>query len=196
MAETAQASGRAFLGLLWYVRDQHGVEELRRAIDRADPSTREVFAQPIKVGDWYPYASYVGFLRALDQHLGAGDGALCRHLGSVAGQRDVGSIFRIYLPVQNAERLIQSCERIWPAYYRDAGRMEAVAWSPDDTCLRIYDFPAMDPHHCRLMEGWMISTMDSIGYHVNDDARESQCQSRGGPYHEFRCTWRPMSEAR
>jgi hypothetical protein len=39
------------------------------------------------------------------------------------------------------------------------------------------------------MEGWMISTMDTIGFQVNEDAEEALCQSRGGPYHEFRCTW-------
>jgi hypothetical protein len=39
------------------------------------------------------------------------------------------------------------------------------------------------------MEGWMISTMEAIGCRVNDDARETECTSRGGEHHEFSCTW-------
>jgi hypothetical protein len=79
---------------------------------------------------------------------------------------------------------------VWPSYYRNAGRMEAITWSPDDTTLRIFDFPLMHPAHCRLMEGWMISTMKQIGVRVNDGAAETECPSRGGRWHEFRCTWR------
>jgi hypothetical protein len=71
--------------------------------------------------------------------------------------------------------------------------MEAVTWEPNDTTLRIYDFPEMDPAHCRLMEGWMVSTMRSIGFYVNDDAFEQKCMSTGGPYHEFHCTWQKRS---
>ena len=31
------------------------------------------------------------------------------------------------------------------------------------------------------MEGWMISTMRSIGFYVNNDAFERMCMSDGGP---------------
>jgi hypothetical protein len=192
MDGTAQASGRAFLGLIRYVKDQNGLDELRRIVAAAPVATRQAFADPIRVDQWYPYEAYVGFLRALDEHLGQGDGAYCRVLGAVAGQRDAGAIFRVYLAIASAERLIRSCERVWPSYYRNAGSMVALSWSADDTALRIHDFPAMDPRHCRLMEGWMIATMDSIGFRVNDDARESLCASRGDLYHEFRCTWQPI----
>ena len=43
------------------------------------------------------------------------------------------------------------------------------------------------------MEGWMISTMRSIGFYVNDDVFEQKCMSTGGPYHEFHCTWQKRS---
>jgi len=194
MADAPQASGRAFLGLIRYVKEHHGADEVRRVAEAAPVETRAALAEPIAIDSWYPYAAYVGLLRALDRALGQGDGAYCRLLGSVAGQRDAGTIFRVYIAVASAERLIRSCERIWPTYYRNAGRMVATAWSPDDTVLRIDDFPSMDPLHCRLMEGWMIATMDSIGYRVNDDARESRCPSRGDAYHEFRCSWTPIDK--
>jgi hypothetical protein len=66
--------------------------------------------------------------------------------------------------------------------------MEAVAWEPARTVLRIHDFPRMDPAHCQLMAGWMMQSMRTIGATVLD-ASESECTSRGGPYHEFVCRW-------
>jgi hypothetical protein len=39
------------------------------------------------------------------------------------------------------------------------------------------------------MEGWMITTMATIGFIVSDDASETACMARGAPYHEFRCSW-------
>jgi hypothetical protein len=189
----AEASGRAFLGLIHYVKENLGEMDLMSAIADGPPATRRVFSDRIRADSWHPYASYAGFLRALDQRFGTGDGSYCRLLGSVAGHADAGAIFRVYLALASAERLIRSCDRVWASYYRGAGRMVAESWRRDDTMLRIYDFPGMDPLHCRLMEGWMIALMDSIGYRVNDDAHESTCASRGGPWHEFRCTWVPIT---
>jgi len=110
-------------------------------------------------------------------------------VGEIAGRRDLGSILRVYVALSSPERLIRSCAKIWPSYYRNAGRMEAVTWSPENTTLRIHDFPAMSHHHCRLMEGWMISTMQTIGFQPSNDARETRCPSRGDAWHEFSCRW-------
>jgi hypothetical protein len=189
MGEEPLTSGKAFLGLIRYVKDQRGLPWLSDVIAGAPAPTRQVFQDPIRIMNWYPYRAYTGFLRALDRALGTGDGKVCRDLGAAAGKRDLGTVFRVYVALASAERLIRSCAKVWASYYRNAGRMEAIAWESTRTTLRIYDFPAMDTHHCRLMEGWMIATMDTIGFRVNEDAEEARCPSRGDPYHEFRCTW-------
>jgi hypothetical protein len=187
--DVAEVSGRAFLGLTRYVKDTRGDEFLRGIVTEAGPATVRVFATKIGVHDWYEYPAYTAFLRAIDRQMGNGDRKFCREIGAIAGKRDLGTIFRVFTALASAERLIRSCSRVWPSYYRSAGRMEAVAWAADETILRIHDFPEMHGTHCRLMEGWMISTMATIGFRVNEDARESRCPSRGDPYHEFTCTW-------
>ena len=184
-----QVSGRAFLGLIRYIKDSRGAAMLANVIQEAGDAARSVFGAPIRVTAWHPYDAFTAFLVAADKRLGRGDPRFCRELGDAAGRRDLNSIFRVYVALASAERLIRSCEKLWTSYYRNAGRMEAIRWRPDDTVLRIYDFSSMHPAHCRLMEGWMIATMAAIGFRVNDDALESECTSRGGPYHEFRCTW-------
>jgi hypothetical protein len=69
--------------------------------------------------------------------------------------------------------------------------MRAIAWQPNETVLRIEGFPGMHKGHCRLMEGWMIQTMATIGCQVLPGAKETTCESRGGAYHEFACRWEP-----
>jgi hypothetical protein len=185
----AEVSGRAFLGLIRHVKDTQGDAVLREIVAEAGGATRGVFTAKIGVHDWYDYGAYTAFLRAIDRKLGNGDRTFCRELGAIAGKRDLGTIFRVFTALASAERLIRSCSRVWPSYYRNAGRMEATSWTAEHTALRIHEFPEMHPAHCRLMEGWMISTMATIGFRVNDDARETKCTSRGHPYHEFTCTW-------
>jgi hypothetical protein len=185
----AEANGRAFLGIIRQIKDGAPGAALEQIVEAAGPATQKVFREPIRVMSWYPYPAFAAFLRAVDRRLGKGDGQLCRALGTNAGARDLGTIFRIYRALASPERLIRACNKVWPSYYRNAGRMEAITWGPQDTTLRIFDFPEMDRMHCRLMEGWMISTMGQIGVQIGPGARETECMGRGGAFHEFRCTW-------
>jgi hypothetical protein len=186
----AEVSGRAFLGLLTHIAGAGPTSTVDRVVRRGGEAVQTVFAQRIRHTAWYPYEAYVAFLRAADQTLGRGDTIYCRRMGAVAGQRDLGTIFRVYAALASPERLIRACKRVWPSYHRGAGTMEAVAWEPHDTRLRIYDFAEMAPEHCRLMEGWMLSVMEQIGIDIPSFA-ETTCMSTGGPHHEFTCTWAP-----
>jgi len=193
----AEVNGRAFLGLLKYIKSTRGPDTLAAVIAAGNAESRAAFAQPIRMMGWYPYAAFVGFLHGLERALGrTGQHSLCRELGEVAGTRDLGTVFRVYRTLASPERLIRACDKVWSSYYRQAGRMEAITWDPQDTTLRVYDFVDMDPAHCRLMEGWMIATMRSIGCYVNNDAFERKCMSTGDPYHEFFCTWEKRSARR
>lgn len=184
-----EVSGRAFLGLIRHVREQRDAAFVQKVARDAGPATERVFAERIRMMQWYPYAGYIDLLKTLDQELGTGDGSYCRKLGEAAGQMDLGTIFRVYIALSSPERLIRACKKIWPSYHKHAGRMEAIAWAPERTVLRIFDFAAMHPLHCRLVEGWMLSTMRTLGVQVSDDARETHCMSRGAPFHEFVCSW-------
>jgi hypothetical protein len=185
----ASVSGRAFLGLVRYIREEHGPKGLDAIVAGTGEETRRVFSDRIRKNQFYPYATYADFLRAADRCFGRGNYEFCRELGAQAGRADLSTVFQIYRKLASPERLIRSCTRVWSSYYRDAGRMDAVTWEPEDTRLRITGFDGMHRAHCHLMEGWMIQAMDLIGCRVNGDAREARCPSRGGPYHEFVCSW-------
>jgi hypothetical protein len=184
----AEVSGRAFLGLLQHVRDTHGSDGLEKLLATATPATRQVFGERISKLRWYPYPAFAGFLEGAERTLPQQPKGASWQLGAAAGRRDLGSVLRIYVAIASPERLIRACRIVWPSYYRNAGSMEAVRWEPEDTLLRIIDFPEMHRLHCRMMEGWMVATMESLGF-VVANARQSAFMTQGAPYHEFRCTW-------
>jgi len=185
----AEVVGAAFLGLTKHVKEQKGVNFLNAVVEDAGDTTKAIFAKRIIMLDWYPYSSYAGFLRALDRKLGKGDLTYCHELGMIAAQRDAQTIYSLYKEKAKPEQLIRDCSFIWQNYYRNAGRMEAVSWEPDNSVVRIYDFPDMDPAHCLLMVGWMRGMMHGVGAQVTPESREIMCMSHGAPYHEFKCNW-------
>ncbi len=180
----------AFSGVLKELRARVGAERLRIAARGWGDELAIVLAEPVVRSEWYSYVAFAQLLAGAERELGDGSGALCRELGGAAAKRDLGGAFSVLRYLASPQHLIGSCERVWPRYYRNAGRMEAVATRPENTVLRISDFPGMAEQHCRLMEGWMISAMQTLGAIVNPGAAERACASRGGDVHEFACTWR------
>jgi hypothetical protein len=184
-----EARGTAFLGILKHVRIAFGADALEAAVARAPAETRDVLSRRVLKLRWYPYEAYAGFLRMVVESFASGNDAYCRELGTVAAHRDLKTVFKLFRALYGPQRLIRSCTRVWIHYYRNAGTMTALSAEPHDTRLRIDGFAAMDPAHCRLMEGWMIGAMQVIGAEVDDNARETLCNSRGDACHEFACTW-------
>lgn len=184
-----EASGRAFLGVIRHIKETYGNDALAAAVADAGEPTSAVLRDRILHSGWYPYAAFSNFLTALENRFGEGKEDFGRRLGASSGVQDIHSVFRIYLAIASPERLIRGCSKVWPSYYRHAGTMEAVAWKPELTTLRITGFDSMAPVHCRLMEGWMIATMDALGLRVDENGRETLCVARGDPHHEFSCSW-------
>ncbi len=184
-----EVSGRAFLGIIRHVKETHGEAALRQVVAESGDSTAQVFQRRILHSNWYPYEAYASFLEGLARRFGGGDPGYARRLGESSGIRDINTVFRIYLAIASPERLIRGSSRVWSSYYRNAGTMEAIAWDPGGTTLRITGFPGMAKLHCQLMEGWMIATMGALGLKVHEDGRETKCTSLGDPFHEFSCTW-------
>jgi hypothetical protein len=184
----AEVRGMAFLGLFRFVKSRYGSDKLEELLLDVSDTTRLMCSERIRQLGWYPYSGLTGFLRRLDRVLGTGDLSFCREFGAEAGRADIEANFS-HLAGVHPESLIRACTAVWATYYRGAGRMEAISWDPANTVLRIFDFPDMDPTHCRLMEGWMIATMAAIGATVRADAHERLCMSKGDPYHDFWCTW-------
>ena len=184
-----EVSGRAFLGHIKHLKTEGGDQRLKDVLGKAGAKVNAIFSERIRIMGWYPYEAYRDFLIAIDKTLGKGDLSFCRELGTTAGQRDMGTIYKIYCMMASAATLIGSCNKFWLSYYRSAGSMEAIQSAPEKTVLRISGFPTMHPAHCRLMEGWISATMASVGFEVLT-IEETQCTSRGGSFHDFTFSWK------
>jgi hypothetical protein len=181
----------AFLGAARHIKRDFGEAVLTRVIADAGPATQKTFAKKIDGLGLHPYESFVGLLRAADRQLGSGNLDFCRTIGDMAARNDLATIFKVYAVRPSAEAMIRACTPIWGMYTDGAGYMEAIDTSAESTVLRIFDFPEMDPAHCRLMEAWMMAAMDVIGARVLPGACETECMSEGGRFHEFSCRWQP-----
>ncbi|CAN5284580.1 hypothetical protein BH09MYX1_BH09MYX1_49460 [soil metagenome] len=186
----AEVSGRALLGLLGFAKGEGGSSAIDQVLGALPKESSMIFDTRVQALRYYPYPTYIELLHSLHRRFAKPGERFYRRLGATAGRRDLGTMFKIYVALASPERLIRSCSKVWASYYKNAGAMEAMAWDPEGTRLRVTGFRAMDTAHCELMEGWMIATMDQIGVVVSDDARETTCMSRGAPHHEFACTWR------
>ncbi len=191
----AKIRGLAFLGATRHIKRSYGQEKLTQIIREAGPEAQATFSRRINGLALYPYQALVELLVTVDQVLGTGDLTYSRTVGDVAARHDLETIFKVYAIRPSPEKMIEACTPIWGMYTEDCGFMEAVSTDPHNTVLRITDFPEMHPTHCLLMEGWMIAAMDVIGVRVLPNARETECTSRGGRYHEFWCQWEPKSDA-
>ena len=185
----ANVRGMAFLGTAHWIKERFGREELQAIVEGGGPATIEAFAHKIDGLSLYPYAALVGLLRSADARLGTGDLAYAKKLGDLAARFDLSTIFRGYAARPDPEAMIRACAPVWSMYTDGAGTMVAESVDKESTVLSIYDFPAMDPAHCKLMEGWMIAAMDFVGAQVLPGARERKCMSCGDDRHEFWCRW-------
>lgn len=180
----AEASGKAFLGVIAYIKAKYGDKVVDEIVATAGESTGELFSEKIALLEWYPYAAFGRLLEAVQARFGKGDPNYCRILGELSGEKDLESTFVVYKSIENPERFIRNCGIIWSRYYRNAGEFVVVSYSPKKTVYHLNDFPEMNVNHCRLLEGWMSTTMKGLGYKVIK-IQETQCMHAGAPYHEF-----------
>jgi hypothetical protein len=196
-APGATAKGISFLGVFKFIKTRpQGEDLLEKVLAALSAAAAGVCRKKvISVGD-YPYPMFAEFLRTVDIIAGKGDLSLCRDLGVFTAIRDFEFLLQSTssrLQLKPAD-LFRDCNRYWKSYYTNAGYMKAESSSPDNAVIRIYDFPAMDRAHCRLMEGWMDQAMVLAGAVWTETFREVFCTSLGDPYHEFTGKWK-MKEA-
>jgi hypothetical protein len=180
----------AFLGVLKELRVRVDAARVTASLKTWGHELATVTNQRVVRTDWYPYTAFAQLLTGAERELGDGTGKLSRELGYAAAKSDLSGAFAVLKLLASPRHLIGSCERVWPRYYRNAGRMEAVSTRPENTVLRIHEFPGMAPAHCRMMEGWMISAMEVLGATVLPGGKETLCMANSGPFHEFVCQWK------
>jgi predicted hydrocarbon binding protein len=181
----ARIKGFAIRGLLKSVKESGGsIPAVLAAVPEADRAT---FSRSIVASEWYPYAAFVGLVRAIDGIAGKGDLLHARELGRAAAARDLGGTFRIISTVASPKFLIERGGMFWGKYC-DTGRLALEARRDRSFHARLEGFAEIDRAHCLLIEGWLAGLGQALGA-VGMAAREVRCVHRGDPACEFEGTW-------
>lgn len=184
----ARVKGFALRGLLKSVKESGG--SIPGVLAAVPEPGRATFARAIVASDWYPYAAFVGLVRAIDSVLGKGDLALARDLGRGAAVRDLGTTFRIMSAVTSPKFLMERGHLFWSKYC-DAGRLMLDASQETAFRARLEGFPDIDRAHCLLIEGWLEGLGEALGA-VAMASRQVCCVHRGDPACEFEGRWREV----
>jgi hypothetical protein len=181
----ARIKGFAIRGLLKSLKDAGAsTPAVLALIPTADRAT---FDRQIVASEWYPYAAFVGLVRAIDRVQGKGDLLHARELGRAAAARDLGGTFRIISAVTSPKFLIERGHMFWSKYC-DTGRLALTATGDRFFSGRLEGFPDIDRAHCLLIEGWLGGLGHALGA-VGMASREVRCVHRGDPMCEFEGTW-------
>lgn len=181
----ARIKGFALRGLLRSVKDSGGsIPAVLGAVPEAD---RASFDRPIVASEWYPYAAFVGLVRAIDGIQAKGDLVHARELGRAAAVHDLGGTFRIISAVTSRKFLLERGHMFWSKYC-DAGRLTLEASKDRFFHARLEGFGEIDAAHCLLIEGWLMGLGQALGA-VGMASRQVKCVHRGDAACEFEGSW-------
>ena len=181
----ARIKGFALRGLLKSVKQSGGsIPAILAVLPDAERAT---IGRPIVSSEWYPYATFVGLVRAIDRIQGKGDLVHARELGRAAAVRDLGGTFRIISAVTSPRFLIERGHMFWSKYC-DTGRLSLTASRERHFFARLEGFPEIDRAHCLLIEGWLEGLGQALGA-VGMASRQVRCVHRGDATCEFEGSW-------
>lgn len=187
----ARVKGFALRGLLKSVKQSGGsIPAVLAALPDAE---RAIFARPIITSEWYPYAAFVGLVRAIDRIHGRGDLAFARELGRGAAARDLGTTFRIMSAIASTRFLLERGHMFWSKYC-DTGRLVLDASHALSFRARLEGFPDIDAAHCLLIEGWLEGLGEALGA-IGMTSRQVCCVHRGDAACEFEGRWQGEKRA-
>jgi predicted hydrocarbon binding protein len=183
--------GASLIGFFKYVKELKDEEAiLEKVLDALPQGSADICRHKVIAVADYPYSLFVDFIRAIDKVIGVGDLSVCEILGRYAASRDIQAFIETFKSEVKPQDLFRAADIMWKSYHINSGAIEAEDTSPDNSVIRICNFPRMDPAHCRLMEGYLSHAMIEIGGSWTEDVHEVKCCSRGDPYHEFQGKWK------
>jgi hypothetical protein len=182
-----QIKGTSIRGLLKYAKDNDYPGGAQGLVAGLPQALAEDFRRPILSTGWYPYDAFATLLHRLDEELGSGDGALAPEIGHWAAARDAGTIFKMVAIFASAEKIMSMTPFFWSRYC-DTGSFKTLHVEPGRGAAQLRDFPAVDPLHCRLLEGWITGIGEASGAE-NAEATQTRCVHRGDDCCEYTALW-------
>jgi hypothetical protein len=187
--------GVVLIGFIDSVKGLPQGEALLKEIISALPeqSAKVVGGMIVAIAE-YPYKVFVDCLKAAVEVSGKGDLEKAKDFGKYRSSMVIRAFLKNSGNRLSIHDLMLVGDLLWKSHHINSGYLKLEDSSPENSILRIYEFPQMDPVHCKYMEGYLGQAMEEVGAVWIEELREVKCCSRGDNYHEFRGTWKIKQE--
>ncbi len=166
---------------------EHGPDALARVTAALGPSTKSAVDEGFLLNRWYPLEVHNELVRAIDEVLGNGDLGMCKTLGRDSCQRNLTTIYRVFLRVGGIHFLLGRVAQAWSVHY-DSGSMVLVDKSKTSATLEIRNIPRPSPYHCLPIAGWCHRAAELTGC-KDVGHRVIACRERGDRACRFAFAW-------
>jgi hypothetical protein len=141
---------------------------------------------PIAIA-WYEVSLHARLLRAVDELLGKGDGALAAEFGRFDAERDLHGAQRLFLRLANPAYVLEKAGEYWHRFY-DTGSWHLVR-EPDGVIGTLVDFHPGDPLFCVPITQYIGRMFELVGAR-DVRVQHPKCTSRGDDTCVFIARWR------
>lgn len=167
--------------------DEQGPEAKVKVVDALGPAARSAVEDGFLLNRWYPLEVHNELVHVIDEVLGSGDRGMCKALGRDSCQRNLTTIYRVFLRVGGIHFLLGRVAQAWSVHY-DAGRMILAGKTKNSATLEIHDVPRPSPYHCLPIVGWCHRAAELSGC-KNVSHQILSCRARGDEVCRFAFEW-------
>ena len=125
-----------------YVQSQFGGASWTKVLEGMRSDDASVLRGLIPIG-WYALELQYRLVRAIDDTLGRGDGALISDIGRYEAQQDLTVVHRLFLRMANPGFVLEQSGRYWSRFYK-SGRWEVERHSSTSASARLLELRPFD----------------------------------------------------
>lgn len=183
----AKVKGIAILGLIKFIK-KNMKDKMPALVANLSPDTSKYMEEHIIISEWYPYKFYIELLRALDKIAGNGDLSYCIQQGRLSAEKDLSSIYKVFVSFTDSKLILTRGMSVWSSYY-DTGNATVSEFSDHGSAVIIENFPEIDLAHVKNAQGWLEQF--NVMCKFKDIRSEiTKCQCYGDPLTEIRFTFK------
>lgn len=180
--------GVAFVHTNKYIVKTYGEDTLQRILSfMPEVSRQEVADAAISV--WYPveYASY--YLASLQRVLGRGDTQIIFKVSKEAGKEAFSLLYKVFFRLGNPGWVIERAPSIWRTVSTQ-GFLNVVERDAKHVVVRLTNFDYRDTLFCgERLRALIQAPLELSGCEITESLH-TVCVAKGGPYCEWRYTWK------
>jgi predicted hydrocarbon binding protein len=180
--------GDIIMGNLFYIRENHGEEQLKKVKERIKDFRYFDSLDNITPLKWYPEALSVMVILCAKDVFGWTKKDLFE-MGSVSTKTSfvIKTIMKYFVSL---EKVFQEASKYWEKYF-DFGRLEAVEINEKEkrviVIVKDYEF---HPDICSYHAGFMLKIVQLTTGKQDVNIKETKCFFEGDGHHEYLITWK------